>query len=287
MASKVLYSGPTGTVSVALPDGINIAEKLTAEGGIDSKGEITSEGGIYSKGKITSENGFVGPGAVPVGAIIAIADTRAWGLPASGTINQGWAICDGQPFPEGSHPSLTGNRPNLRDDRFLQGSTTSGNTGGASTVTLTTSHLPKHSHGMVHKHSISHSHQTGGSGTHDGTTSSNTHNHPVEMFNVNRGATAPEKIPVLWNTATGNANSATGPYWWFDAGHIYYNWDDRPEVRLDTAYNTHWHYLYVNDFSGNSGNPSDSVTATGETGSGSAFDIRPKYFNVIYLIRVV
>lgn len=255
MSTKILYTGPTGTVSTAVPDSIKMAEKLISEGG------------------------FVGPGTVPVGSIVAIADTRAWALPASNAINEGWAICDGSAFPAGSHPSLTGNRPNLRDDRFLQGNSVAGASGGNSSITLTTSHLPEHSHSIDgHKHSIKHKHSNSG-------TWSDWHNHPIVMQNINQAPYAPDKIPVIWNTATGNSNSAEGPYWWFDAGFIYYNWDDRPEVRLETLGDSHSHTVTHNEFVGDS--ESGGASSTKNTGSGNAFDIRPKYFNVVYLIRVV
>jgi len=85
---------------------------------------------------------------------------------AGGTIPDGWLVCDGSSVAQADYPELyavigttyggTGsnfNLPNL-EDRFTVGAGNSyanGDTGGQSTVTLSTSQIPSHDH-SVHSH---------------------------------------------------------------------------------------------------------------------------------------
>lgn len=198
-----------------------------------------------------------GRGIVPVGAIIAIADSAAWSLPGAGAVKDGYALCNGQAFPAESNAAFSGNMPNLSDDRFLQGSTSSGTVGGANTVTLTTANLPAHSHTMAHTHSINHDHgavNTSGVGDHS-------HQQYV------------------------TANPGSGPY------NTRMDWNqDANNLQIYTQVNTggagaHSHSVNLPNFTGTSGG--SSAASTGNTGSATAFDIRPKYFNVVYVMRVL
>ncbi len=202
-------------------------------------------------------------GIVPVGSVIAIANVAVWSLPAAGQIKDGFALCNGQTVPAGAHPLLTGTLPNLSDDRFLQGSTASGTTGGANTKTLTTTELPAHTHTMVHTHGMSHTHSIA-------------HDH---------GSVTTSGDSVL----IGGFENAQG-----GGGSSNYNtltdWNNRAYQRVS---NTHSHTVDLPNFTGTSGSSSISDTdaasnsTTSSTGTGSAFDIRPKYFNVVYVMRVL
>jgi len=231
-----------------------------------------------------------GRGVVPLGAVIAIGHNSAWAPPASNSIKDGFALCDGGAYPSGSNASFSGNRPNLSDSRFLQGASSIGGTGGANSKTLSTSELPSHSHGMDHSHRFQHAH-------YGFTWSNGGHTHSIGMPN----SSGIGQYKMVWNTATGNGNSTIGPYWWFDAGWIAGNWDDKDYVRIQAGYqNDHYHntydkgpydsgnniYNYENN-SYNNWNTGGTRTSTDGAGSTTAFDIRPQFFNVIYVMRVV
>lgn len=96
-------------------------------------------GNASATGTITTAVGFAGPGMVPIGAIIPIGDAGAWALPASGAIKDGYALCDGQVKPVGSAAGLAANLPDLTDNRFLNGSVSAniGTLGGANSKTTT------------------------------------------------------------------------------------------------------------------------------------------------------
>ena len=79
---------------------------------------------------------------IPLGTVIAIGSTASWTPPISGAIKEGWALANGVAYPTGSNPNFTGSMPNLSDNRFLQGSTVVGSTGGSNTTTLTTAMIP-------------------------------------------------------------------------------------------------------------------------------------------------
>jgi len=89
-------------------------------------------------------------GLVPVGAVIPVASALAWALPAGNTIKNGFALCNGQNYPSGSHSSFgAGAMPNLSDSRFMQGSTTTGTTGGANSTNFA------HTHGVTSNVAVS------------------------------------------------------------------------------------------------------------------------------------
>lgn len=197
-----------------------------------------------------------GKGIVPIGAVIAIANSAAWSLPSAGSIKDGYALCNGQSFPSGSNPAFTGTMPNLSDERFLQGSTTSGTTGGANTITLSTANLPAHNHGMSHTHSINHDH---GNFT---TASGGSHSHPYNI-NIQHG----DGAFVSGESLTSGLQLG-----------------GRRRYTDNTESVAHAHDIDVPNFTGTSGG--SSISVTDNTGSGTAFDIRPKYFNVVYVMRV-
>lgn len=103
----------------------------------------------------TKATEFVGNGVTPIGGIIMWSGNMDSSGSPEGYSN--WKICDGT-----SH-TVQGNvinTPNLQD-RFIVGSGSTysiGNTGGANSVTLTTSEIPSHSHSMnnsgAHLHEI-------------------------------------------------------------------------------------------------------------------------------------
>lgn len=198
-----------------------------------------------------------GRGIVPVGAIIAIADSAAWSLPGAGAVKDGYALCNGQAFPAESNAAFSGNMPNLSDERFLQGSTTSGTTAGANTVTLSTANLPAHNHTMAHTHSINHDHGS--------VSTSGVGNHSHQQYIT--------------------ANPGAGPY------NTRQDYDlDANNLQIYTHVQTggagaHSHTVDLPNFTGTSGD--SSAASTGNTGSATAFDIRPKYFNVVYVMRVL
>jgi hypothetical protein len=215
-------------------------------------------------------------GIVPIGSVIAIANVAVWSLPAAGQIKDGFALCNGQTVPAGAHPLLTGTLPDLSDERFIQGSTASGTTGGANTKTLTTTELPAHTHTMTHTHGMSHTHTIN-------------HDHGSERFWTSGVGNHTHAQYVLANENTGGPYNSRKDYDAdFNGMFAYY--------QLETGANgAHDHYVDVNlsNFAGTSGGSSISDTGaasnstTSSTGTGSAFDIRPKYFNVVYVMRVL
>ena len=120
--------------------------------------------------------------------------------------------------------------------------------------------LPAHTHTLSHTHSIN-------------------HDHGSERFWTNGVGNHAHAQYV-----TANPNSG-GPYTrqdWdgdFNGLSAYY--------QMDTGGGgAHDHYVDVNlgNFGGTSGGASNETTSS--VGSGTAFDIRPKYFNVVYVMRV-
>jgi hypothetical protein len=145
---------------------------------INPSGDLAVYGGISEGGStLTSKYADLGQGTkFPSGGIIM------WSG-ATTAIPTGWSLCDG-----------SGSTPNLQD-RFIIGSTTDtggthdiGDTGGSNVdITLATTNLPSHSHGMSHFHNLSSHTHTTAIGNHSHTVA-NDHTHNVNIahgHNVN------------------------------------------------------------------------------------------------------
>jgi microcystin-dependent protein len=163
----------------------------------------------------------------------------------SGAVNAvpaGWALCNGQ-----------NGTPDLRD-RFIVGAGTTyavGATGGANTVTLTTSQIPSHTHtisGSTGDQSASHTHAftTDSAGVHSHTLAggggADTGPYPD---------TTSENLSQTVSTATAGAHVHTGT--------------------TQTASNGHTH-----TFSG----------TTTVTGGGASHENRPPYYALAYIMKV-
>ena len=201
---------------------------------------------------------------IPVGSIMPIASnlTGSYSIPSSGTVDSlGWMYCDGSAIPSGN--TLSGNTPNLTDDRFLMGSSSPGTTGGANSITLTTAQLPSHTHGA------------GSYATNTGTSvASSSHTHGVGSLNPKLYITGTAIIAKIqssvstWTASTqANASSSVG--------------------------NTNT-YTNAVEMQGNTAAPAGTTSlnnisidgTSSSTGSGSSIDNRPSYFACQYIIKV-
>ena len=247
-------------------------------------------------GNVTATGSFIGPGAVPIGSIIALGDIRAWTPPASGTIKEGWAICDGSAFPAGSHASLTGNRPNLTDERFLQGNSATGTTGGDNYRTINTQ-LGRidFSHGHTvnsHSHNYKHLHEW----------SNNYSNYPsgyASRFTNTSNGSAEYNSSFISSVNDPNSNKR-----WLKGELSPAGIDNIGEATGDRNSNNYYTSGVSNGINGSGSSArteaespgTDSASLIYEAGHAHSLlnsagtgttDIRPKYYNVIYLIRVI
>lgn len=204
----------------------------------------------------------------PLGSIVAVASgvTGAYTLPSTGAVGVGgWMLCDGASIPGAA--TLSGSVPTLNDGRFLQGNTHANVGGvGAGTKSLSEGELAAHTHtGASHQHAgVAHTHTMNGH-SHSGGGHSHSHNHGVAS--ISYGASN-------FNNAGGwlTYHSNSGRYTTNNASGASGN-------NTGTA-------------NGNTGSTTPgSVGATtpgagGSTGSGTSFDVIPKYLRVVYLIRV-
>ena len=225
------------------------------------------------------------PGGVPIGSIVPIGDAGAWALPANGAIKDGWALCNGQAKPAGSNAGLAANLPDLTDDRFLNGSTVVGGTGGATAKTTSSANarLQKdalnsgqnnHTHGMDHKHYWMYYPAPGAGGSNgdflyqswlaDGTTKT-----WISQYSggVTPGSSRRSYLSDLTGDYYVGTNLATlGPI--TSAGAAKTSTDN--STATWAAYNGGSATTYV-----------DLIMT-----QGTIADIRPKYFNVVYVMRV-
>ena len=170
-------------------------------------------------------------------------------------IPEGFVLCDG-----------TNNTPNMLN-RFVRGintSTTSpGATGGTNNFTLTTAHMPSHTHtfsGSAHNHTSS---------TYYTTAMSQAHHH--SFYNSSW---------IFWATDTVQSQQLTrGSYY---SGYGYGNQFSymAREFSLDSQTVSHSH-----SWTGYTAGVTTSGTV-GNEGSGTAFDKRPAFYAVAFIMKV-
>ena len=267
--------------------------KFTRNGGCElyhndnKKFEITSSGATVT-GTLTATN-LAGDGVVPAGAILM------WSG-AQNAIPSGYVICDGN-----------NGTPNLFN-RFIVGAGSSyavDATGGSANTTLGTSNLPGHSHSTPnHSHAVnSHTHSTPnhshGVNAHSHSTPNHNHNMNNHSHSTNNtgghshgitcGRPSSSTDPVRIhrgdsnNTAGQNTNSA--------GNHSHNTNASKSNTNASGGGNTGNSGANTTNSGGsNTGGSAPNTTSsgasnTGNTGSGSAFENRPPYYALCYIMK--
>lgn len=189
-------------------------------------------------------------------------------IPTSGTItNDGFLLCNGALIPTTANSllaSISGGEqrytPDLTDNRFLQGSTSSGSissvngvNNGDNTVTLAITNIPSHNH--------------------SGSVSSN---------NANLTITGGTITPVTDIIITTSSSSIPGGYQIITGGNQN---DKTPRVQGTSGEFPIYQQKISYSLTPSVSQSTHSHTITSE-GGGQSFNIRPKYINVIYVMRV-
>ncbi|MDR1114197.1 MAG: hypothetical protein LBL50_03810 [Candidatus Margulisbacteria bacterium] len=219
-----------------------------------------------------------------------------------------WYICDGRDTPHGKTPNLA--------DKFIRGGASAGGTGGGS-ATLTTANLPSHNHslsgltisgGGEHSHGVgtlaassssaTHSH---GNGTLAVTITGGAHGHAITEPNSGKG----HRHPAMRQHYGGTGNSClsggadTTPYnndWWFSTGYTPTgisiadttgSHEHSATVSGSTATDGAAHGHGITGSTGAAGgSPTISGGTIGNTGNGTAFDVTPAYYTMIYIKKM-
>lgn len=235
----------------------------------------------------------------PVGSILTYAGSSAPG---------GWLLCDGSEVSKTTYSrlfSVIGNNygsassptsfvlPNLADRIPVgkSGSTSLGNTGGNSSITLSVGQLPSHTHTGTTASDGLHTHSgstdISGSHSHSGTTNSDgSHSHGItDPGHVHTQTTHQDD----YNSFGGNPPSFAG-----DAG-VNVVWSNINSATTGITINSggsHSHGFTSNTggshqhpFTTNSGGSHNHSFTTAATGSGNSVDIRNKYVIMNYIIR--
>jgi len=206
-------------------------------------------------GTASTVGGLFGAGAVPIGAILAIGDAGAWALPASGAIKDGYALCNGQAKPAGSAAGLAANLPNLTDDRFLHGSTAIGGTGGSTSKT-TTGIAASFDKNVMN-------------------TNQNAHFHKLPFWGYTNASGTFGQLNFNMNTNINGRGYYGETIVGGAAGTIVLNYDVITTPTNVTNVNSSSESITWN-----------SATVTTTITQGTIADIRPNYFNVVYVMRV-
>jgi len=218
-------------------------------------------------GKLPAIDGsqLTGVVSIPSGLISLWSGTVA-------TIPSGWALCDGL----NGTPDLTG-RFVVHADADASGTYNVGATGGANTVSLTSSELPQHSHSFSGSTSNNgnHNHNTNNTGGHNHNVSnagSHSHNYYRASTFQNGQTNNTASNRYLSNTQHANqyieaqvVNTGSGG----NHNHNTGNSGSHSHNISNTGAHSH-------NFSGNTGN----------VGSGSAHENRPPYYALAYIMKL-
>ena len=220
-----------GTSVTATAAELNILDGVTA-----STVELNYVDGVTSN--IQTQLNAVDAYTVPAGGIIMWSGS-------TGSIPSGWFLCNG-----------SNGTPDLRN-RFVVGAGGSygvGATGGADSVTLSTSQIPAHSH----------SGSTGSAGghTHSGSTSAaGAHTHELSKLNTTGYGTA-KTNPTQYNVTRQGLDG--GPY---------------AAITLTSAPD-HTHGLSINAVASHT-----HTVSVGNTGGGASHENRPPYYALAYIMK--
>lgn len=205
---------------------------------------------------------------IPTGTVMSVATniTGSYPVPPSGTVTDGWMLCDGAAIPVGQ--LMTGNTPDLSGDVFLMGSTVAGVTGGQNLKTMSEAETPLHDHGDG-------SYATSRSGNFSA--SNHTHNVSTEVLiyfgnnqftpdiylNHNLGASTWTSNFRAYTTTIVGSNTSGRTSFLKAHGNV-----DGPSATASIG-------------------GSNQVTgSSGVTGSSTQFDLRPIFISTQYLIKV-
>ena len=267
-----------------------------------------------------------GTGIAPVGSIISIASnlSGSFSIPVSGTVSSGWQLCNGVAIPGGN--TLSGNTPNLADNRFLMGSSSAGTASGTNLITPVGSIGGSQS--IQHHHTFAHTHTTnsqlGTISLNHGHNATHTHTYALGLLDSrNNGPGGPNA--ALGTPHINASQNQAGVYDYntntFAAGFLDYGGTSFPinvlvtsgtpqyqPVGTQLVFVSSGNVQYVNpaihsalsDYnashshtttSQNTTDTSDNTGSNAVNGSnfsftGTQFDSRPQYFSVQYIIRV-
>ena len=296
-SGSISYNSTSGVISYTQgnSDSVNEGSSNLYHTTARARGAISASGDL-SYNSSTGVMSISVPSAFVSGMIIIWSGS-------SGSIPSGWVLCNG-----------SNSTPDLRN-RFVVGAGDSysvDDTGGANTVTLSTSHLPSHTHSFSGSGSASHSHTI------------NNHTH---SFSGSRSASHSHTINNHTHSFSANTNSQGShqhtqdghpPH--YDAENVSFNgWaisggggQDYSNRGVGNNTGNHTHSVSGTtgnpsntgtnsqsvsiSVSGTTGNPSNTGTnsqsvsisvsgTTGGTGSGSAHENRPPYYALCYIMK--
>lgn len=191
-------------------------------------------------------------------------------------IPTGWALCDG-----------TKGTPNLLD-RFVMSipssNATPGTYGGSHEVTLTTQHLPAHTHAATSASAGTHNHVAtsadAGAHNHSGTTSTNgEHTHTTRTVNHDNNSSSSQGYPA-GDIHRSFRTTDRVPNRDLLAGAVLAAGDHHHSFTTSTN-GSHSHAITVDQ----SGSHTHAITVQ-SSGEGRPVDVRPAYFTVAFLMKL-
>lgn len=290
---EVAHSSTAHTIALpsTITKNITFSGTNTFSGNNTHSGNNTLSGSNTFSGVNTFSGATTGRGIVPLGAVLPTfpALTGAYACAATTAADSnGYVLCQGQTIVDATSTMNGVVIPNINNDVFLKGNTTSNTSGGANTVTLTSTELPSHTHTVSnHQHTINHGHSDSFAlgGTTSFATASHTHGSSSLTADIallsgslyTRIANYDARTFTATNRLSATSVSSDSATWADGAG--IQGSTDTPSASGTVSFSG-----AVTSHSGSSG--SAGAQTSSSTGSGSAFSIQPKYITAVYIMRI-
>jgi hypothetical protein len=232
---------------------------------------------------------------IPIGAIIAIMPhlTGAYNCTATTEADaNGFVVCGGQAINDVTSPMHGQTIPNVNNDVFIAGHSTSGTVGGANAKDLSHTHTVG-DHAAISAHSVTNNAVTsgaGGSHQHSVTISSTTYL-PSHAHTINHGHTASSSSFFSVTGVAGEFGNPAGAYKTIDTTPTItvnsYS-GDSGSTGSGTAFNTGTESSHTHSVTSNVAVGAHSAISAHSVGTSlsSTYDNRPSYITAKYIMRV-
>lgn len=230
-------------------------------------------------------HGLKTTGLVPIGGVVATIPALAGAYACTATTaadDLGYVVCGGQVINDATSPLNGRTIPNINNDVFLKGHTTSNTAGGSNTHTHS---VPGHYHYYGHHWTNDNSASvTGGNGDGSGNTYDDTYGYRAYV-DVDGNGSHSHGIRLEWGT-TGVNNGVPGQYNQVTNNTAYgHSWSNSPITTEGwhghgAAVRNHRHYMQARVTHGGAGLDGRNAMTSGNNSH------EPKFITVLYVMRI-
>ena len=224
-------------------------------------------------------HGLKTTGLVPIGGVVATIPALAGAYSCAATTEAddlGYVKCNGQVINDPTSPLNGLTIPNINDDVFLKGHTTSNSAGGSNTHTHT---IDEHNHTVPGHYHYYGSHWSNDNSSWNGSPYGNGSGNMYQDYHGYGGSTHTIKThrggnDYNWNSMYNPSGTVPIDDSWHDTGHHWHN------------INPHRHWIQQRVTHGGSLDGRNTMTSGNKALTTNSSSTQPKYITVLYVMRI-